>query len=298
MKKILVLDGGGARGMVQASALAVLESHVGPLHEYFDLIIGSSIGSIVGGAIASGKIDCESVKYEMRSVLPLVFKKRFGMFIRKAKYKKDPLFEAAARMFGGSLKMCECRTKFIGTSVNDMDGRVHFFKSWEEKDGVLSVVDVMNRSSAAPVYFGAVPDEKTPAVWIDGGVGLNNNPAFFSFIEAVRQGWDSEKVLCVNVGTGYVPHSRSYEDALNGGILNQAFNFMKGGGYAHRGAERIIARGMNQLDEVVAEWFSYERFDIVLPEEMYKMDAVNYLDDYILYGRKIGFEMIKRLDEV
>lgn len=295
MKRILVLDGGGARGMIQASALSVFESAVGPLHNHFDLIVGTSIGSIVGGAIASGKLSAGEVEDEMKRVLPEVFKKRFGMFFRRAKYSKEPLFSSSNRMFGINLKMIDLKCNFVGTSINDMTGKVHFFKSWEKRDGDLRIVDVMDRSSAAPVYFGAVPDESIPAVWIDGGVGLNNNPSAFALVEAARLGWDSEGVQCVNLGTGYVPHSRKYKEAKSDGIFDQALNYMKDGGYAHRGAERVVSRFVKEMSVSVAPWFEYRRFDTILDEKLHKMDAIKYLDQYQSIGKQLGYEMIRSL---
>lgn len=53
--KILSLDGGGMRGVISAQILKEIEETVGqPLHEYFDLIAGTSTGSILAAGIACG----------------------------------------------------------------------------------------------------------------------------------------------------------------------------------------------------------------------------------------------------
>jgi NTE family protein len=49
-KVVLVLSGGGARGSAHVGVLKVLEEY----HVPVDLIVGTSMGSIVGGLYASG----------------------------------------------------------------------------------------------------------------------------------------------------------------------------------------------------------------------------------------------------
>ena len=52
---ILALDGGGTRGVYSAQVLACIEELKGePLRERFDLIAGTSTGSIIAGAAAAG----------------------------------------------------------------------------------------------------------------------------------------------------------------------------------------------------------------------------------------------------
>ena len=46
----LVLSGGGARGLAQIGVLRALERH----HIPIDLIVGNSLGSVVGGLYAAG----------------------------------------------------------------------------------------------------------------------------------------------------------------------------------------------------------------------------------------------------
>ena len=52
---ILALDGGGTRGVYSAQVLACIEQETGaPVREHFDLIAGTSTGSIIAGAAAVG----------------------------------------------------------------------------------------------------------------------------------------------------------------------------------------------------------------------------------------------------
>ena len=53
--RILSLDGGGAKGFYTIGILDELEKNIGkPLHECFDLIFGTSTGSIIAALLARG----------------------------------------------------------------------------------------------------------------------------------------------------------------------------------------------------------------------------------------------------
>lgn len=84
--KILALDGGGIRGVVAARLLQEVEQEIRNqgkgnfLHEYFDLISGTSTGSMLAGAIALGKESHELIKlYKDRGkdIFPLDRKERY-----------------------------------------------------------------------------------------------------------------------------------------------------------------------------------------------------------------------------
>ena len=54
-KKILSLDGGGIKGIIQLYVLAEIEDRVGqPIYELFNFFSGPSIGGIVALFFASG----------------------------------------------------------------------------------------------------------------------------------------------------------------------------------------------------------------------------------------------------
>ena len=53
--KLLALQGGGCLGKGQAVALRELEFDAGrPLHQVFDLVGGTSVGALIGAAVAVG----------------------------------------------------------------------------------------------------------------------------------------------------------------------------------------------------------------------------------------------------
>ncbi|MFP4122182.1 patatin-like phospholipase family protein [Coleofasciculus sp.] len=61
--RILSLDGGGIRGIISAVILAEVERILNqPLNQYFDLIAGTSTGSILASAIATGRKSQEIIR--------------------------------------------------------------------------------------------------------------------------------------------------------------------------------------------------------------------------------------------
>ncbi|MEO0969847.1 MAG: patatin-like phospholipase family protein, partial [Cyanobacteria bacterium J06639_18] len=71
--RILSLDGGGIRGIVTAQILSLIEKQIDqPLNEYFDLIAGTSTGSILAAAIATG-IRSEKIVEFYRENSSLIF---------------------------------------------------------------------------------------------------------------------------------------------------------------------------------------------------------------------------------
>jgi len=89
--KILSLDGGGIRGVITARILQEVERQIQQqqgksLHEYFDLIAGTSTGSILTAGIAAKKNSSELVQLyqeQGKQIFPIE---------RKERYKKIPSF--------------------------------------------------------------------------------------------------------------------------------------------------------------------------------------------------------------
>jgi patatin-like phospholipase/acyl hydrolase len=117
--KILALDGGGIRGVVTACILQEVEKQVGkPLNQYFDLITGTSTGSILAAGLAIGMKPEELIE---------VYQKRGGeifnsSWIRKkiswvwgAKYSNEGLIkvvrEELSKKLGKEITLCQVSEK-------------------------------------------------------------------------------------------------------------------------------------------------------------------------------------------
>lgn len=98
--KILCLDGGGIRGIITARILQELEEQIQqPLNQYFDLIAGTSTGSILAAALAHGLSAKELVDiYEKDglNIFPYSSYKSIKRIPYLLKYKSE-LFQEAVK---------------------------------------------------------------------------------------------------------------------------------------------------------------------------------------------------------
>jgi hypothetical protein len=300
MKAILVIDGGGAKGIIPVTVLKKMESKLDkPLHEAFDLVVTTSVGSIIGGVLCSGKMDMNKLQELMLESLPVVFEKRIRVPFIQPKYTRKPLVKILEDYIGKETQMKDCKTKFMCTSVNMVDGRTHFFKSWEEKDGQLNLIDAINRSYAAPLFFGKIIDKETKSVWLDGGTGSSNTPLLQAYIEIRRQKWwepcgEKENKICIiSLGCGYsrneIPFEKAYQylnvrqtlyymDPVNGGLAREQVSF----------DQVMWLEDMANTDESLI----FQRIDKEISGELNKMDAIEFSHDY----KKIGEEIAEMID--
>src|SRR5512145_112482 len=109
-KRILALDGGGVRGLLTVGMLAELEAHLRQrynkpdmrLSEYFDLIGGTSTGSIIATGLALG-MSVSEIWALYKTVIPKVFKRFWfqGAGIFAPMFVSGPLTKALKGEFGG-----------------------------------------------------------------------------------------------------------------------------------------------------------------------------------------------------
>jgi hypothetical protein len=287
MKKILVLDGGGVKGISTAVVLNQIEKMTGrPICDTFDLIVGSSVGAILGAALATGKHSAGAVLSQMLDIVPKMFKRRQWPLMPK--YSRDPFEKFWVENYGRPL-MRDCETRYLCTSVDMCSSETHYFKSWEHKDGALPLMDAVERSFAAPVYFGAIPDADTGHVWMDGGVGGENCPVIEALIESVLLDWaEYESVHILSLGTGSAKLGMSFAEAKKAKWIKQALYFIDA-------AEGGLARRQSTLDAVGICWqlvghidgYSFQRIDVEIPKKIDVLDGVKFIDNYY----QVGLEM-------
>ena len=99
--RILSLSGGGVRGIFQAVFLKHLESAMGlPIFQQFDLIAGTSTGSIIALAVSLG-IDVNRVIDLYRNKSEFIFKPKAFPLIRKGpRYDQNILRIEMEKIFG------------------------------------------------------------------------------------------------------------------------------------------------------------------------------------------------------
>jgi hypothetical protein len=296
MKRVLVIDDGGAKGPIAATVLSnIVQIIRRDVVDEFDLVWGTSVGAIISGIMATGRLEMSEFYPLFLDSIPRVFEPQPHIPFIGNKYSREPLNSLIRRYIGGEFKMKHCRTKFVCTSVNMVDGRTHFFKSWESKDGELNLLEAVLRSYAAPYYFGSIKDKAGNAVWLDGGTGNMSSPTVEAYVEVCRQGWlDTDDVHIVSLGCGESPFSMPYSRAASYKALRQIYYFMNpmDGGLARRQCDRTNEEALRGIAGS-SRRLTFQRIEKHdLAPDMDVMDGVKYLKDYI----RIGMELSKDVD--
>ena len=206
---ILALDGGGTRGIYSAQILASIEHEVGvPVRECFDLIAGTSTGSIVAGAVAAG-IPMAKIVELFRTESPRIFRRRWFSWLHvQSKYPRHPLGQIV-RSYLPDVTLGEISTPLMITSSDISTGGVHVFKSRYLKelgepyvrDANVALSDAILASCVAPTYFDPMPVDHF--LLADGGLWANN-PSIIALTEALSKFKQSvEHVHILSIGTGH-----------------------------------------------------------------------------------------------
>jgi uncharacterized protein len=166
--RILSLDGGGIRGLVAARMLAAIENQINqPLNEYFNLIAGTSTGSILASAIATGRSSAESVEiYKRTSSIIFPYKSRFSLKriplilkygLSAPKYSDRGLIQSLQETFGDTTLFDVIFPLLLIVSYDTISREPIIFKSWrQDKDyGDVPLWEACLCSASAPTYFPA-----------------------------------------------------------------------------------------------------------------------------------------------
>ena len=293
MKKILILPGGGIKGLIQLPLLMKMEEQTKqPIYKTFDLIVGSSVGAITGGVLSTGKISMSEYYAIFNTELFKLFHTNFATWFRiisgKPKYSRQPFYDIMDRHIehGRKIPMNQCKTMFMCTSVNLCDNRTHFFKSWEKKDGQLNLTESITRSFAAPYYFGMKVDDETKSLWVDGGLGETNCPIMFAYVEALRQQWTKTDVVEFTIiGTGYTSDIFDYEKYKHTGNVKQILKYMSpgSGGFARIQTLPMKIEKMKQISNHTPN-IEFKYYDVEIQKQHDTMDEFKYRKEYIKYG--------------
>lgn len=302
MKKILQIDGGGIRGIIPAVICAEVEEKTGKRICYmFDLITGTSTGSILGGALAAG-VEAERIKKLYLEDGPRLFKKRnqcmpWNWF--RARYNRKTLMGKLSEIIG-DVKMSQLNTRYMAAAFNLCSRRTHFIKSWDKEDAALSLVDVISWSAlSAAFYFGKIcvpdyrwklfkiggmEDDMVGAVFQDGAQGINNCTLGYDLIECMANNWDDEGVFILSLGCGSRPISMNYEMASKTGFLGQIIDFVT---QARKEATKSQVLQAKYIEKH-RENFKCSRLDIELLKEQDKLDAVKHAEDFLNMGETMA----------
>jgi len=199
--RVLTIDGGGIKGVYTSHMLAAIESQLCPgksIGRYFDMICGTSTGSIIAVALASGKT-AQEIAEAYDKLGPKVFPSEGRLRAKwrglksavwSAKYDPSPLLESLellteGRRFSEAMNYLCIPVTVANTAhprvYRTRHSRMH---SWPD----CRLADIAVASAAAPTYFPLVP---TPAFadpethYADGGL-FANNPSLVGLMESFK----------------------------------------------------------------------------------------------------------------
>mgnify|MGYP000901326669 CR=1 FL=1 len=244
-RRILSIDGGGIRGIIPAMILAKIEEMTSkPVHKLFDLIAGTSTGSIIALALNMPSSENKDLAaYTAGQLVNLYTEKGSKIFstnifhkiatldgITDERYKSSGIESVLKEAFGETM-LSEALTPVL-IPAYEIGLRTPFFfksrhaKNPDKKNYDFKMWQVARASSAAPTYFEPFKIDLEGAeadyyAFIDGGV-YANNPAMCAFAEAKVMFGNDDDILMVSLGTGELSRGIPYEEARDWGLINWA----------------------------------------------------------------------------
>ena len=285
--RILSIDGGGIRGIYPAHVLRCIEErlHI-DLFATFDMIAGTSTGSIIAAGVATGVPAADIVAMYIEHGAGIFRKKRFFCPGRKLKSMFQPMFDSVydAQYLKSVLsgvfhdkRLGEIEKPLLLPSTDIGNGCVHVLKSGYSKDFTrdnnVLVKDAVLASCSAPTYFD--PHKLDHYLLADGGLWANN-PALAAVIDAQRRlGIKQGDIQVFTIGTGHSKTMYGTSTSRKWGLIN---------GWKHKEFVSFILSlqsqsAMNYLNlQLCPEQIKRIDFESDLP---LPLDDVSKIDDFI-----------------
>ena len=212
--RILSLDGGGAKGFYSLGVLREVEAILPqPIHETFDLIFGTSTGSIIATLLATGlsvdeihKLYCEYVPPIMRASGKAAKTERLRE--TGAKVFGDASFDTALTGLGIVSTKWQLETPMIFKSK---ETQAHGRRATFIPGFGCKLADAIEASCSAFPFFEIKTLETTSGDIVelfDGGY-CANNPSLYALADAtVALGYAPENCRLLSLGCGQYPEPK------------------------------------------------------------------------------------------
>ena len=251
------MDGGGVRTLASITFLKLLERKLGvKIHEKFDFFIGTSAGAISCLALASknfSAIDLEKIwapnnlKKTMQSSS---WELRLGLLQSNPKYTNVGKREVLKKYFGKTT-LGESNKPVAVLSYDIQKRSPVLFRSYDKEDKDISLVDVGDATSAAPIYY---PTAKVGNRYLIDGAIVANHPVLHGYVEAKKLFPDSE-IRVLRVGTGLSKRSLNGEASMKWGIvgwlMHDLFGLMVESSLDHELAGEIIGEHYLRVNSAI-----------------------------------------------
>ncbi|MGK7954956.1 MAG: patatin-like phospholipase family protein [Crocosphaera sp.] len=259
--KILSLDGGGVRGMISATILKEVEKQLEiyckknnqptiKLHDYFDLVAGTSTGSILAAGIAA-KIDAEQLIKLYQENAETIFNSQTRTFrnlgiltkyILQIFFPQSCLYpnqndEGLAKVLrkklvneaGNTLKIDEIESPILFIPAYDTYSRnTTWFASNRKEPNLwfkeIEVWQLCVASASAPTFFPAYPLRYTDGnilPHVDGGVSANNpSLSAIAHLLVTEKESNLNNISVLSIGTGNTTDVFTYDRIRKWGLLD------------------------------------------------------------------------------
>lgn len=236
--RVLTLDGGGVRGIVELEILKQVEKELGGainIQSFFDLIVGTSTGGIIALGLTARNWTLNECTTRFEELCGQAFTRRKGMNMpgiswivsnyNHSIYETRPLQDALVEAFGdnqylfggkrddpGSMdvKVAVTATSAAGQGVvlanyNRLctEKLSYHFQRPDKLYGEVKTWEAARATSAAPTYFKPLHHEDSKQVYSDGGI-YHNNPVHIADRER-KLIWphhqDQEPDILLSIGT-------------------------------------------------------------------------------------------------
>jgi uncharacterized protein len=247
-KRILALDGGGIRGVLSLAILERIERILAArsaiptsfrLADYFDLIGGTSTGSLIATGLALGFSVSEMLAHYRNLASDIFRKPVWAVGVFGPKFPSKPLNSVLVNILGDmTLGDERVRTGLaIATKRIDTDSawvlhnnpRSRYFDPPPDDPNAFPNRNILLRqavlaSTAAPTYFRPEFLRVTSAglgAFVDGGVSPYNNPALLLLMMATTRGYaynwplGSDKLMLISIGTGIIRRRHTVQQLRN-----------------------------------------------------------------------------------
>jgi len=207
--RILSIDGGGIRGVYPAHILKCMSERLEiRANEHFDMITGTSTGSIIAAAVAC-QVNPAEILNMYKEHGRAIFTKKKSWWPSKVRPVFHSLYDSKylSKVLSdilGDIKLGEVSTPLLLPATDIGCGGVHVFKSGYSQDFTrdkhVLVRDAVLASCSAPTYFD--PKRVGEYLLADGGLWANN-PSLAAIIDAkYRLNIPLKNVRVFSLGTG------------------------------------------------------------------------------------------------
>lgn len=266
--RILALDGGGIRGVISAKILEKVQEKIHQkvgkdvhLNEYFDLIAGTSTGSILAAGLVLGMEIDEIIGIyhdEGQKIFSSnFFRQKITYWLNQPKYSNEGLKKVLKNFFSDEITLANLREKskklnpnsnpkarLLVLAYSTSQRYTNFFLSplvdenpWYKK---AKVWEVCLSSASAPTFFPPyqfeLPQDSSANIgtdspaeytFVDGGVAANN-PSLGALVHTLdieridNRKIKLEEIALLSIGTGRTTEPLEFKEVNSWGALGWA----------------------------------------------------------------------------